>query len=348
MSESEALETIREQIRNQALTEGFDAVGFARAEAPGTAAADLAEYLAQGLHGDMGWMAETAARRGSPQALWPQARTVIALGLSYAPPRLPPLPPERGQISVYARGRDYHDVVKKKLKALAGWLYRSFGHEVKVFVDTAPVMEKPLAVAAGIGWQGKHTNVVSRHHGSWLFLGEIFTTLDLPTDSPHQDLCGRCRRCLDACPTAAFIAPHRLDARRCLSYLTIEHKGPLPEEFRVAMGNRIYGCDACMAACPWNRFARTARDSALWPRAELTAPRLIDLARLKEADFRTLFAGSPVKRVGRDRFVHLVLIALANSGDQAGIEVAREHLEDPSPLIREAARWAAAQSCKQP
>jgi epoxyqueuosine reductase len=333
----------RERIRDRALALGFDAVGFAPASLGDEARERLADFLAQGLHGDMGWMLEKADRRGDPQVLWPEARTVIALGMSYAPhedPRGLLEHPDRGIVSVYARGRDYHDVVKSRLKQLAQWVHRSFATDVKVFVDTAPVMEKPLAEQAGLGWQGKHTNLVSREHGSWLFLGEVYTALELPPDPPGADLCGSCRRCQDACPTAAFPEPYRLDARRCISYLTIEHKGPIPEDLRPLMGNRIYGCDDCLAACPWNKFAKRTREAAFLPRAELTAPRLADLAQLDDAGFRQVFSGSPIKRIGRDRFVRNVLTALGNSGDPAQIGVVEGLTADGSELVRDAASWA--------
>jgi epoxyqueuosine reductase len=291
----------------------------------------------------MEWMATTAARRGDPRALWPQVRSVIILGLNYGP-TADPLAilrrRDRGAISVYAQADDYHDIVKPRLKALARWLITQAGGDVKVFVDTAAVMEKPLAAAAGLGWQGKHTNLVSRQFGSWLFLGAIFTTLDLPPDGPETDYCGSCRACLDICPTAAFPAPYRLDARRCISHLTIEHKGPIPHELRPAIGNRIYGCDDCLAVCPWNKFARAGHEMRLASREELHAPRLADLARLDDAAFRKMFAKSPVKRMGRDRFVRNVLIAIGNSGDATLAGEAVWLLADPSPLVRGAAVWA--------
>ena len=291
----------------------------------------------------MDWMAETAARRGDPRALWPDVRSVIMLAVNYGPegdPLATVARPEAGNISVYARHRDYHDVIKGRLKTLAGWLVARAGGDVKVFVDTAPVMEKPLAMAAGLGWQGKHTNLVSRDFGSWLFLGSIFTTLELEPDAPAVDHCGSCRACLDACPTNAFPAPYRLDARRCVSYLTIEHKGHIAPEFRVAMGNRVYGCDDCLAACPWNKYAQAAREMKLRARADLVAPRLADLARLDDARFRALFAGGPVKRLGHARFLRNVLIAVGNSGDAALADVARERLDHDSPLVRAMAVWA--------
>ncbi|MGE3907334.1 MAG: tRNA epoxyqueuosine(34) reductase QueG, partial [Reyranellaceae bacterium] len=300
-------------------------------------------YLREGRHGDMAWMEETEARRGDPLVLWPEVKTIVALGINYGPDS-DPLEilqrKERGAISVYAQNRDYHDVVKKMLKALGGWIHRQFGGELKVFVDTAPVMEKPLAERAGIGWQGKHTNLVSREFGSWLFLGEIYLSIELPVDPAEIDHCGSCHACLDICPTAAFPAPYQLDARRCISYLTIEHKGPIPEEFRAAIGNRIYGCDDCLAVCPWNKFARAGSDARLTAPAGSDAPSLIDLAALDDAAFREAFRGSPVKRIGRERFLRNVAIALGNSNDAAALPAIERLLDDPSPLIRGAAVWA--------
>ena len=333
----------REAIRERALGLGFDAVGFAPPALGAAAKDNLAAYIDQGFHGDMGWLADTAHRRADPAVLWPEARSVIVLGVNYGPAADPLAglqPAERGVVSVYAQGRDYHHVVKRRLKALAGWLHRQYACDVKVFVDTAPIMEKPLAERAGIGWQGKHTNLVSPDFGSWLFLGEVFTTLPLAPDRPGRDRCGSCRRCLDACPTAAFPAPYRLDARRCISYLTIEHKGHIAREFRAAMGNRVFGCDECLAVCPGNKFARRAADDAFLPRAELTAPRLAELARLDDRGFRRLFAGSPIKRIGRDRFVRNVLIGLGNSGARDRVAVVEARLTDPSPLVRAMAVWA--------
>ena len=292
----------------------------------------------------MGWMAETAERRGHPRSLWPQAVSVVSLGTSYAPGGPSPLglleQRDRGYISVYARNRDYHDTIKKKLKQVARWMVTTVPQDLKVFVDTAPVMEKPLAAVAGLGWQGKHTNLVSREYGSWLFLGLILTTLPLPPDPPMGDHCGSCRRCLDICPTKAFDGPRRIDARRCISYLTIEHPGPIPHDLRPLMGNRIYGCDDCMAVCPWNRFAPPTPHDWLHPRIELTAPRLADLATLGEADFRALFSGSPLKRIGRTRFVRNVLIAIGNSGVPSLRPVAQGLCDDADPVVAEAARWA--------
>ncbi len=303
----------------------------------------LARFLADGAHGDMTWM--EGERRGDPRALWPAVRSVVMLGLNYGDGGDPLAILERrdrGAISVYAHGDDYHEIIKPRLKAIARWLVTHAGGEVKVFVDTAPLMEKPLAAAAGVGWQGKHTNLLSRQHGSWLFLGAILTTLELPPDAPEEDHCGSCRACLDVCPTAAFPEPYRLDARRCISYLTIEHKGPIARELRPLMGNRIYGCDDCLAVCPWNKFAQAGREAKLaGARAgQLQAPRLADLARLDDAAFRKLFAKSPVKRTGRDRFVRNVLIAIGNSADPSLAVEAERLLADPSPLVRGAAIWA--------
>ena len=335
----------RSAIRDQALALGFDAVGFARADLGPEVRARLMHFLAEGRHGSMGWMEDRAEQRAHPQALWPDAVSVVALGLNYGPeddPLATLAHRDRATISVYARNRDYHDLLKKRLKALGRWMAERWkGSELKVFVDTAPVMEKPLAQAAGLGWQGKHTNLVSRSHGSWLFLGEIYTTLDLGADAAETDHCGSCRACLDACPTAAFPAPYQLDARRCISYLTIEHRGPIDPALRPLMGNRIYGCDDCLAVCPWNKFARAHSEPAFAPREELTAPRLAELADLDDAAFRTLFAGSPIKRIGRDRFVRNVLVAIGNSRDAALRPVAQSLAEDPDPAVADAARWAA-------
>ncbi|MGH6870426.1 MAG: tRNA epoxyqueuosine(34) reductase QueG [Rhizomicrobium sp.] len=330
----------RQAIRAAALAEGFDVVRFARAEAPPAAPGNLDAFLEQGRHGDMAWLAANAARRADPRVLWADAKSIVVLGVNYGPGETEEIAAGRGAISVYARGDDYHDVIKAMLKRLAAGIVAAHGGEVKVFVDTAPVMEKPLAQAAGAGWQGKHTNLVSRDFGSWLFLGSIFTTLDLPPEEAEADHCGACRRCLDACPTAAFTGPYEIDARRCISYLTIEHKGHIAREFRAAMGNRIYGCDDCLAVCPWNKFAVTAREARLHARAELKQPRLADLARLDDAAFRALFRGSPIKRIGRDRFVRNVLIAIGNSGDAALTAEAERLLDDASPLVRAMAAWA--------
>ena len=308
-----------------------------------TALARLRRFLAEGAHGDMTWMETTAARRGDPRALWPEVRSVIMLGMNYGPDADPLAilqRRERGAISVYAQGADYHEIIKPKLKALARWLTAQAGGEVKVFVDTAAVMEKPLAEQAALGWQGKHTNLVSRQFGSWLFLGAIFTTLELPPDAREADHCGSCRACLDVCPTAAFPEPYRLDARRCISYLTIEHKGPIPRALRPLMGNRIYGCDDCLAVCPWNKYAQAGHEAKLFAREALRAPLLAELARLDDASFRALFTKSPVKRTGRDRFIRNVLIAIGNSGDASLASEAERLLDDPAPLVRGAAVWA--------
>ena len=335
---------LRAEVEQQARALGFDAFGVTPAKL-GPEREALREYLAKGYHGDMAWMDAHAARRGDPTMLWPEARSIIMLGAHYTPGKPPgdiQGAPLEGAISVYAQGRDYHKILKKRLKRLAGDIAQQFGGEVKLFVDTAPVMEKPLAQRAGLGWQGKHSNLVSRRFGSWLFLGEIFTTLILPADVPAHDHCGSCRACLESCPTDAFPAPYRLDARRCISYLTIEHKGHIAPEFRAAMGNRIYGCDDCLAACPWNKFAQTGAAHAFEPRAELTAPRLAQLAELDDGAFREFFSGSPIKRTGRDRFVRNVMIALGNSGDAALADVAERRLRDESPLVRAMAVWALA------
>jgi epoxyqueuosine reductase len=323
--------------------QGFDVLGVTRPDAAPQAKARLEQFLAERQHGDMEWMARSAPQRGDPRALWPQVRSIILLGLNYGSADDPLgilRRRERGAISVYARGDDYHDIIKPRLKAIARWLSAEAGGDVKVFVDTAAVMEKPLAQAAGLGWQGKHTNLVSRQLGSWLFLGAIFTTLDLPPDAPEADHCGSCRACLDICPTAAFPAPYRLDARRCISYLTIEHKGPIPHALRPRMGNRIYGCDDCLAVCPWNKYAQAGHEAKLAAREALRAPRLADLARLDQAAFRALFAKSPVKRTGRDRFVRNVLIAIGNAGDPALAQEAERLIADPCGLVRGAAIWA--------
>ncbi len=331
-------------IRDKALALGFSAIGYAPARLGPEARARLADFLAAGHHGDMGWLADRSEQRSNPQALWPEARSAVALGLSYAPPgdALETLSkPDRGNISVYARHRDYHDVLKGKLKHLAQFIVSRFGGDVKVFVDTAPVMEKPLAEQAGLGWQGKHTNLVSRAHGSWLFLGEIFTTLELPQTEHQGGRCGTCDKCLKICPTDAFPAPYRLDATRCISYLTIEYQGPIPQDLRPLMGNRIYGCDDCLAVCPWNRFAAPSHDKKLLPRGDLVAPRLAELAAFDDATFRTHFAGSPVKRIGRNRFVRNVLNAIGNAASADLRPVAQALADDADPVVAEAARWAA-------
>ncbi len=334
-------------IRDQAKALGFAVCGFAPAAEDPVRAQRLEHWLGEGCHGTMEWMATRRDHRRSPQGLWPEARSVIALGMSYAP-AADPLAladiADHARISVYAQGADYHDVVKRALKALARWIVAEApGTGVKIFVDTAPVMEKPLGEAAGIGWQGKHTNLVSRAHGSWLLLGAIYTTLALVPDAPHANACGSCTACQTACPTQAFPEPYRLDARRCLSYWTIEHKGPIPHEFRTALGNRIYGCDDCLAVCPWNSFAdAAAANRAFLPRAELAAPRLADLLTLDDAGFRALFAGSPIKRIGRNRFVRNCLYAAGNSGDGSLLPVVQALLHDPDATVAEAADWAIA------
>jgi len=342
---------IKKIIRARARAEGFDAVGFAAADADAGDRAALAKFLAQGRAGDMAWLADADGRRGDPKALMPAARTVIVVAVNYGP-REDPLATlthrDRGGISVYARGRDYHDVLKKKLKRLGRWLAEDHGAEVKVFVDTAPVMEKPLAHRAGVGWQGKHTNLLSRDFGSWLFLAEILTSLAIAPDAPATDHCGGCDRCMRACPTGALPEPYRIEPRRCISYLTIEHKGDIAPELMAKMGNRIYGCDDCLAVCPWNKFARPAGDDALWPRGELKMPRLAELAALDDAGFRKLFAGSAVKRTGRDRFVRNVAVAIGNSGLGALADVAERLAGDASPLVAGAARWAVARLRETP
>ncbi len=352
MVNAEATTSLRAALEVEARRLGFVAFGIAPAATDGASAAALDDWLARGMHGEMEWMAARSAERRSPQGLWPQARSVIALGMSYAPAADPlalAARRTRGRISVYAQGADYHDTLKKALKALARWLIAEAARRgldetgVKVFVDTAPVMEKPLGQRAGLGWQGRHTNLVSREHGSWLFLGEIYTTLDLGESSPAPDRCGSCRACQDACPTGAFPAPYRLDARRCISYLTIEHKGPIPEEFRAAIGNRIYGCDDCLAVCPWNKFAEgAAANRAFLPRAELAAPRLVELLALGEPGFRRVFSGSPIKRIGWGRFLRNCLIAAGNSGDPGLAEAIRPHLASGDVVAADAARWALA------
>ena len=330
-------------IRDRALEAGFDAVGFAAAMHG--AGAELVEFLAQGYHGDMGWLSSTAERRASPTSLWPLARGVVALAVNYAPggDALEALGyPERGAISVYAHGRDYHHVLKKRLRVLAGWIHQTYNCEVKLFVDTAPVMEKPIAEAAGLGWQGKHTNLVSRRFGSWLFLGEIYSAMDFEPDIPGADRCGSCQRCLDACPTNAFPAPHKLDARRCISNLTIEHKGHIAAELRPLMGNRIYGCDDCLAVCPWNKFALQSSNEEFFQHSGLDTRRLTELAVLDDAAFRRMYSGSSIKRIGRERFVRNVLIAIGNGADFSHAPIAERLLDDTSPLVRAMAVWALA------
>nr|WP_249210689.1 tRNA epoxyqueuosine(34) reductase QueG [Acetobacter persici] len=352
-------EKLAARIREKALALGFDAIGFCPAHLGPDVRERLTDFLAKGYHGEMGWLAERADQRTQPTTLWPDARTVIALGVSYAPegdPLATLRQPDRGNISVYARHRDYHDLIKGMLKHLAQFVVRegtlearrAFAAEspppqppgVKVFVDTAPVAEKPLAEQAGLGWQGKHTNLVSRSHGSWLFLGEIYTTLELPSSPSSGGGCGSCTRCLTACPTQAFPAPYQMDARRCISYLTIEHAGPIPLELRPGIGTHIYGCDDCLAVCPWNRFARTSRQIKLQPRADLIAPDLASLSALDDAAFRQKFSGSPIKRIGRNRFVRNVLIAIGNSGLPDLLPYAHRLTQDPDSVVAEAARWA--------
>ena len=331
------------RLKDRAAAEGFTDCGICCPDAVPEAAGRLRAFLDSGAHGQMDWMERRAEWRGDPAALWPEARAVVMLAESYAPaedPRAILAHADLGAISVYAQGRDYHDLVKRRLKRLGGWLVAETGAEIKVFVDTAPVMEKPLAQAAGLGWQGKHTNLLGRGFGNWVFLGAIFTTHPLPPDPPERDHCGSCRACLDACPTGAFPAPYQLDARRCISYLTIEHHGPIAPDLRPALGNRIYGCDDCLAACPWNKFAAAAREIGYAARAELGRPRLADLAALDDAGFREVFAGSPIKRIGRDRFARNVAYAIGNSGDPGLLRAARRLAGDPDPVVAEAGAWA--------
>lgn len=331
-------------LKTTAQALGFDACQICRADDPWPAGERLEAFVEAGHHGSMAWMETTLDRRKTPTAMWEDAKSAVVVALNYGPDHDPMQSLERtgeGNISVYARGKDYHDVLKKRLKQLARAFVAETGAEVKVFVDTAPLMEKPLAQKAGLGWQGKHTNLVSREHGSWLFLGVMLTDAILEPDTPEIDHCGSCQSCLDICPTAAFPSPYQLDARRCISYLTIEHKGPIAHEFRAAMGNRIYGCDDCLAICPWNKFAETAREGAFWARAELKGPGLDELAALDDAQFRDVFSGSPIKRAGRDRFVRNVLIAIGNSADPGLVERSvLPHLDDADPVIRGAAVWA--------
>jgi epoxyqueuosine reductase len=334
---------VKTALIDQARTLGFDAIGVSAPEAVGVAGERFKAFVEAGGCGDMDWLARDPERRADPRVLWHEVRSVIMLGVNYGPDRDPSAilqQRSRGAISVYAQGDDYHDLIKKRLKALARWLVAAAGGDVKVFVDTAAVMEKPLASAAGLGWQGKHTNMVSRDFGSWLFLGAIFTTLDLPRDVAGDDRCGSCQACLDICPTRAFPAPYRLDARRCISYLTIENKGAIPREFREAIGNRIYGCDDCLAACPWNKFAQAGREARLAARDELRAPPLSDLLKLDDAAFRALFTKSPVKRIGRDRFIRNVLIAAGNSGDVTLVADVERLLDEANPIVRSTAVWA--------
>ncbi|WOF72668.1 tRNA epoxyqueuosine(34) reductase QueG [Parvibaculaceae bacterium PLY_AMNH_Bact1] len=337
---------LKAEIIAQAKAAGFDDVGFSSADLSEKTQRDFQEWLDRGAHGDMAWMEETRERRASPKALWPDVKSVIVLAMNYGPdgdPLETLQHPDKANISVYARNRDYHDLVKKRSKRIARWLVEETGCELKVFVDTAPILEKPVAAGSSLGWQGKHTNLVSNELGSWFFIGSIFTNLDLPTDASHADQCGSCHACLDACPTDAFPSPYELDARRCISYLTIEHKGHIAPEFRGAMANRIYGCDDCLAACPWNKFARAASELSLKPREDLTSPVLRDLLALDDKEFRALFAGSPIKRIGRDRFLRNVLIAAGNSGDEALLPQITDHLGDASVLVRAMAVWALGQ-----
>ena len=339
----QSAQDLKQQLIDVAHDMGFDLCRITRPDAIPQVPERLAAFLEQGFHGQMAWMAERTQWRGNPAALWPEARSIIMLGESYRPehdPRDILNHPDKGAISVYAQNKDYHDSVKKRLKRLARWLIEHAGGEVKVFVDTAPVSEKPLGQAAGLGWQGKHTNLVSRELGNWFFIGSVFTTLDLTADPPETDHCGSCRACLDACPTEAFPAPYQLDARRCISYLTIEHHGPVDPELRPKLGNRIYGCDDCLAACPWNKFAVTAREVKYHARDDLLAPDLVALAQLDDAAFRAKFSGSPIKRIGRDRFVRNVLYALGNSELPSALDTAKTLMHDPDATVRDAAEWA--------
>ncbi len=337
---------LKAALAREAKTLGFDCIAVTGPDAITEAANYFREFLEAGAHGEMDWLAANPERRMDPRGLWPGVRSIIMLGVNYGPDENPLAMLEKrsfGAISVYAQGDDYHDVIKKRLKALARWFAVESGEELKVFVDTAAVMEKPLAQAAGLGWQGKHTNLVSREFGSWLFLGAIYSAAELPRDEPDSDHCGSCNACQEICPTAAFPAPYKLDARRCISYLTIENKGPIPHEFRKAIGNRIYGCDDCLAVCPWNKFAQEGREAKLAARAELRAPSLAELVRLDDAAFRALFVKSPVKRIGRDRFIRNVLIAIGNADDASLADEAERLLGDASPLVRGAAVWALSQ-----
>jgi epoxyqueuosine reductase len=334
---------LKARLVADALRQNFDVVRVARADAVPEAMPRLAEFIAAGHHGTMDWLAAEAIRRGDPRSLWPAAKSVVMVGLNYGPsgdPLASLAAKDRATISAYARNRDYHQLIKGRLKGIVSRFTARTGAKAKVFVDTAPLMEKPLAAAAGIGWQGKHTNLVSTRFGSWLFLGAIVTDVELPADEAERDHCGTCRACLDICPTDAFPAPYRLDARRCISYLTIEHAGPIPQEFRKAMGNRIYGCDDCLAVCPWNKFAVATREMKLAARDDLTAPPLAELAELDDVAFRRRFSASPVKRIGRDRFLRNVLIAVGNSAEPELLAAAERRLDDPSPVVRGAAVWA--------
>ena len=336
----------RDDIINEANSLNFAAVGMCKPDQLSNAKKYLGEFLDSGQYGDMAWMLEKADRRGDPHVLWPEVNSIIMLGMNYGPDKNPlelEKNKDEGDISVYARGKDYHDVFKKRLKQLARFIHATYGEDVKVFVDTAPVMEKPLAALAAIGWQGKHTNLVSRDFGSWMFLGAIYTTLELEPDTPHADHCASCSSCLDVCPTKAFTAPYKLDARRCISYLTIEHKGHIDEEFRKPMGNHIYGCDECLSVCPWNKFAKTSSEQAFRAKNHLKNPKLTELLTLDDAEFRTFFQGSPIKRTGRDRFIRNALIAAGNSGnsgDDGLLAKIMPHLDDPNPIVRAMAVWA--------
>jgi len=332
-----------DSIRQQALALGFDTVGFTTPDAIKGAAAHLKEFIENEHHGTMTWMEKRTDERSHPNALWPEAKSVIMLGVNYGPeedPRSLLTMPNKANVSVYARGKDYHDIIKKRLKVLARWMVSEVPSELKVFVDTAPVMEKPLAGAAGLGWQGKHTNLVSPEFGSWLFLGAIYTTLELETSEPHENQCGSCTACLDVCPTDAFTGPYKMDARRCISYLTIELKEEIPLEFRRALGNRIYGCDDCLSACPWNKFAQLSAEARFHAKEHLKSPNLAELVILDDANFRTLFSGSPVKRIGRNRFIRNVLYAIGNSGEKSHLPAVDALLSDESEVVRSAANWA--------
>jgi len=337
---------IRKSLEAKAFELGFDQFGITEAQTSDSVVEGFRRFIKLGRHATMNWLADRMPQREQPRTLWPEAKSVIMLGVNYGPaadPRLLFDQKNMANISVYARGKDYHDLVKKRLKALARWMVVEYGCDLKVFVDTAPVPEKPLAAAAGLGWQGKHTNMVSSQFGSWLFLGAIYTDMDLPADTAHTDQCGSCTACIKACPTDAFPAPYEIDAGRCISYLTIEHKGPIPLEFRKAMGNRIYGCDDCLAACPWNKFAQTSAEAAFHARVELAAPELADLVGLDDAGFRSVFSGSPIKRIGRDRFIRNVLYAIGNSDDKHYISSVEPLTRDDSEVVRDAAEWAKTQ-----
>jgi len=334
---------IRTQLETKAAELGFDQFGITEAHTSAAVVDGFRSFIKKGHHGTMSWLADRMPEREQPRTLWPEARAVIMLGINYGPkedPRLLLDHANTANISVYARGKDYHDLVKKRLKAMARWMVSEYKCDLKVFVDTAPVPEKPLAASAGLGWQGKHTNMVSTQFGSWLFLGAIYTDMELPADQPHANQCGSCNACIDACPTNAFPEPYKIDAGRCISYLTIEHKGPIPIAFRKAMGNRIYGCDDCLAACPWNKFAVTSNEAAFHARAELGAPALADLVALDDAGFRQIFSGSPIKRIGRDRFIRNVLYAIGNSGDKSYLPAVAALITDESEVVQDAALWA--------